>query len=118
MKKENSDWNDCIDDNGSKLGRCINACNNNVAIEWCEDQCLNQFKFRQSNCPCEVKCLIPRGDTMPKWIICGKIEKFSKQIDGFLFLFLFIDYHKGYLLGGSRKIFVNSYWDFSTVKYA
>ena len=55
---------------------------------------------------------------MPKWIICGKIEKFSKQIDGFLFLFLFIDYHKGYLLGGSRKIFVNSYWDFSTVKYA
>ena len=30
-------------------------------------------------------------------------------------LFSFIDYHQGYLLGESRKIFVNSYWDFSTV---
>ena len=52
--------------------------------------------------------VICRGDTMPKWLICWKIEKFSKQIVGFLFRFFsFIDYYQGYLLGGSRKIFEN-----------
>ena len=50
-KEANGDWNICIDDNGSKLGRCINACNNDHA---CEDQCVEQFKIRQFDCPCEV----------------------------------------------------------------
>ena len=50
----NQDWNICIDDNGSKLGRCIYACNNDDA---CEDQCVDQFKTRQFNCPCEVQYL-------------------------------------------------------------
>ena len=51
-KETNADWNDCIDDNGSKLGRCIYSCNNN---DTCEDQCVDQFKTRQFDCPCEVK---------------------------------------------------------------
>ena len=53
-KESNGDWNICIDENGSKLGRCIYACNNNDA---CEDQCVEQFKTRQNDCPCEVNFL-------------------------------------------------------------
>ena len=55
MKEANGDWNVCIDDNGSKLGRCIYACNNDDA---CEDQCVEQFKTRQFDCPCEVKSFV------------------------------------------------------------
>ena len=33
------------------MGRCIYACNNEEA---CEDQCVDQFKTRQFDCPCEV----------------------------------------------------------------
>ena len=48
-----------MDKNGSKLGRCIYACNNN---DTCEDQCVDLFKFRQFDCPCEVQCLITLYD--------------------------------------------------------
>ena len=51
----NVNWNVCIDENGSKLGRCIYACNNN---DDCEDQCVEQFKTRQYDCPCEVDFLV------------------------------------------------------------
>ena len=51
MIEENPDWNRCIDDNSIKLGRCVNACNEN---QECEDDCLSSFKTRQLNCPCEV----------------------------------------------------------------
>ena len=47
----NQDWNICIDDNGATLGRCIYACDGNKS---CEDNCLDGFKSRQANCPCEV----------------------------------------------------------------
>ena len=47
----NQDWNICIDDNGATLGRCIYACDDN---ESCETDCVNSFKIRQTNCPCEV----------------------------------------------------------------
>ena len=50
----NQDWNDCIDDNGATLGRCVYACNGN---ENCEADCLDSFKNRQDNCPCEVKIM-------------------------------------------------------------
>ena len=47
----NMDWNMCIDNNGSILGRCVHACNGK---ETCEMECLKSFKDRQTNCPCEV----------------------------------------------------------------
>ena len=47
----NQDWNICIDDNGATLGRCVYACDGN---ESCEAECLDSFKSRQANCPCEV----------------------------------------------------------------
>ena len=47
----NEDWNMCIDDNGATLGRCVYACDGN---ESCETDCLDSFKLRQANCPCEV----------------------------------------------------------------
>ena len=37
-----------------------------------------------------IKADMSRGDTMPKWLICGKLKKISKQINGFWFIFLFI----------------------------
>ena len=49
--EENPDWNRCIDDNSIMLGRCVHACNDD---QGCEDDCLNRFKTRQLNCPCEV----------------------------------------------------------------
>ena len=49
--EENPDWNRCIDENSLKLGRCIYNCENN---EDCENDCINRFKTRQVNCPCEV----------------------------------------------------------------
>jgi len=51
--EENPDWNRCIDDNSLKLGRCVYNCENN---EQCEDDCLDRFKTRQLNCPCEENC--------------------------------------------------------------
>ena len=47
----NQDWNICIDDNGATLGRCVYACDGN---ESCEADCIDSFKNRQANCPCEV----------------------------------------------------------------
>ena len=47
----NQDWNICIDENGATLGRCVYACDGN---ESCETDCLDSFKIRQTNCPCEV----------------------------------------------------------------
>ena len=49
--ESNQDWNICIDENGATLGRCVYACDGN---ESCETDCLDSFKIRQSNCPCEV----------------------------------------------------------------
>ena len=50
----NQDWNLCIDDNGATLGRCVYACNGNLD---CEIDCLDSFKSRQANCPCEENCI-------------------------------------------------------------
>ena len=47
----NQDWNIRIDENGATLGRCVYACDGN---ESCETDCLDSFKIRQTNCPCEV----------------------------------------------------------------
>ena len=49
--ESNPDWNACIDTNGIAMGRCVHACNGN---EECEFDCLNGFKTRQLDCPCEV----------------------------------------------------------------
>ena len=49
--QSNREWNMCIDNNGITMGRCVNACNGNAA---CEIDCLDEFKLRQMNCPCEV----------------------------------------------------------------
>ena len=43
-----------MDDNGATLGRCVYDCNGN---EPCETGCLDSFKSRQANCPCEVRTL-------------------------------------------------------------
>ena len=42
------------------LGRCIYECQNH---ELCEFQCLEQFKLRQTDCPCEDNC--PTGCPCP-----------------------------------------------------
>ena len=52
--ESNPDWNACIDTNGIAMGRCVHACNENEA---CESDCLNAFKTRQMNCPCEVSSI-------------------------------------------------------------
>ena len=49
--EENPDWNRCIDENSLKLGRCVHSCESN---QECENDCINRFKTRQVNCPCEV----------------------------------------------------------------
>ena len=41
-----------------------------------------------------------RGDTMPKWLICGKLKKISKQINGFLFIFFIYRLSSGLLVRG------------------
>ena len=56
--ESNADWNICIDHNGMTMGRCVHACDGNEA---CELDCLNAFKIRQMNCPCEVSIIsVPR----------------------------------------------------------
>ena len=52
--ESNPDWNACIDTNGIAMGRCVHACNGN---EECEMDCLNGFKTRQMDCPCEVSSI-------------------------------------------------------------
>ena len=49
--ESNPDWNTCIDQNGSEMGRCVHACKGNEA---CELDCLTEFKAKQMDCPCEV----------------------------------------------------------------
>ena len=48
---ENVNWNKCLDINGMSLGRCIYNCEDN---EDCEASCVDQFKTRTDDCPCEV----------------------------------------------------------------
>ena len=61
---ENANWNKCIDDNGASLARCIYHCNNDSN---CEASCIEQFKIRTNDCPCEVSpcyhrsCLVKIG---------------------------------------------------------
>ena len=52
-KRENPEWNSCIDSNSIKLGRCMYDCNDDLE---CETDCTQQFKSRQQNCPCEDNC--------------------------------------------------------------
>ena len=53
-------WNYCLDDNSLSLGRCIYQCDNH---ELCELGCLEEFKTRQTDCPCESNC--PAGCPCP-----------------------------------------------------
>ena len=53
-RESNTQWNRCIDDNSLSLGRCIYQCQNH---ELCEVGCLEEFKTRQTDCPCEENCL-------------------------------------------------------------
>ena len=48
---ENANWNKCLDVNGMSLARCIYNCVDNGD---CEDACVEQFKIRTEDCPCEV----------------------------------------------------------------
>ena len=50
-KKENDQWNKCIDTNGAILGRCFDDCADD---ESCEAICTAEFKQNQKRCPCEV----------------------------------------------------------------
>ena len=50
-KKENDQWNKCIDANGAILGRCFDDCADD---ESCEAICTAEFKQNQKRCPCEV----------------------------------------------------------------
>ena len=50
-KKENDQWNRCIDTNGAILGRCFDDCEDD---ESCEAICTAEFKQNQKKCPCEV----------------------------------------------------------------
>ena len=43
----------CIDDNGKSLARCILACNDSD----CEMECVEQFKTKHKDCPCQVSYL-------------------------------------------------------------
>ena len=49
--EENFNWNKCLDQNGMTLGRCIYSCEDNSE---CEAACVEQFKTRTEDCPCEV----------------------------------------------------------------
>ena len=51
---ENSNWNKCLDVNGMSLARCIYNCADNGD---CEDACVEQFKIRTEDCPCEVSSM-------------------------------------------------------------
>ena len=51
---ENANWNKCLDVNGMSLARCIYSCEDN---EDCEDACVQQFKTRTDDCPCEVRLM-------------------------------------------------------------
>ena len=46
-------WNRCIDDNSLSLGRCIYQCE---GLEICELACVEEFKTKQTDCPCEANC--------------------------------------------------------------
>ena len=48
---ENANWNKCLDINGMSLARCIYSCEENGD---CEAACVEQFKIRTDDCPCEV----------------------------------------------------------------
>ena len=50
-KNENDHWNACMDQHGSRWGRCIDKCDGNRI---CEDDCVVQFKEAKKSCPCEV----------------------------------------------------------------
>ena len=52
---DNNEWNNCIDQNSLTLGRCIHACDSDGD---CENNCVNEFKTRQIDCPCEVRYYI------------------------------------------------------------
>ena len=54
----NPDWNDCIDENSLKLGRCVYECKGN---EFCQLNCAETFDTRQLECPCEVLYLQSSG---------------------------------------------------------
>ena len=58
---QNSNWNNCLDTNGQSLARCIYNCNDDAA---CEADCVDQFKTKTEDCPCEV-CPIPRIKKSP-----------------------------------------------------
>ena len=47
----NADWNKCLDTNGMSLARCIYHCADDAD---CEANCLQQFKTKTDDCPCEV----------------------------------------------------------------
>ena len=49
--ESNPDWKMCFDHNGMTMARCVHACDGNEA---CELDCLDKFKTRQMDCPCEV----------------------------------------------------------------
>ena len=49
--EENPNWNKCLDQNGMSLARCIYSCEDNSD---CEAACVDQFKIRTEDCPCEV----------------------------------------------------------------
>ena len=51
---ENANWNKCLDVNGASLARCIYNCEENAE---CEASCVEQFKTRTEDCPCEVDFL-------------------------------------------------------------
>ena len=48
---ENPNWNKCLDVNGASLARCIYNCGDNGD---CEAACVDEFKIRTDDCPCEV----------------------------------------------------------------
>ena len=52
---QNANWNKCMDVNGSSLARCIYNCEDNGN---CEAACVEQFKTRTDDCPCEVNSVL------------------------------------------------------------
>ena len=48
---KNDDWNDCFNINGQSLAYCIYNCKDD---ELCEADCVEQFKVKNDDCPCEV----------------------------------------------------------------
>ena len=55
-KEDDPQWNRCIDANSLTLGRCIHHCDGDQS---CENDCVNGFKMKQMDCPCEVSSLDP-----------------------------------------------------------